>query len=238
MFDQHKYAPFFDPEWMFGVTGGFDIVIGNPPYVQLQKSIGATVRDKRGRDYEMKLGDLYDREGFLTFAKTGDLYCLFYERGVKMLKSGGHLCFITSNKWMRTGYGEKLRSFFVTETNPEILIDFGDVQVFESATVDTNILLLSKGVNRGKTMATTIQKNLLTGSFNLSDFMRHNAAESTFPSSDSWVILSPIEQSIKRKIEAAGVPLKNWDIQINYGIKTGYNEAFIILSLIHILHHT
>ncbi|PWL58626.1 MAG: hypothetical protein DBY35_12455, partial [Bacteroidales bacterium] len=230
MFDQHKYAPFFDPEWMFGVTGGFDIVIGNPPYVQLQKSIGATVRDKRGRDYEMKLGDLYDREGFLTFAKTGDLYCLFYERGVKMLKSGGHLCFITSNKWMRTGYGEKLRSFFVTETNPEILIDFGDVQVFESATVDTNILLLSKGVNRGKTMATTIQKNLLTGSFNLSDFMRHNAAESTFPSSDSWVILSPIEQSIKRKIEAAGVPLKNWDIQINYGIKTGYNEAFIITT--------
>jgi len=60
--------------------------------------------------------------------------------------------------------------------------------------------------------------------------MRHNAAESTFPSSDSWVILSPIEQSIKRKIEAAGVPLKNWDIQINYGIKTGYNEAFIITT--------
>ncbi|PWL58091.1 MAG: type II restriction endonuclease subunit M, partial [Bacteroidales bacterium] len=64
----------------------------------------------------------------------------------------------------------------------------------------------------------------------MSDFMRHNAAESTFPSSDSWVILSPIEQSIKRKIEAAGVPLKNWDIQINYGIKTGYNEAFIITT--------
>ena len=228
MFDQHKYAPFFDPEWMFGVTGGFDIVIGNPPYVQLQKSIGATVRDKRGRDYEMKLGDLYDREGFLTFAKTGDLYCLFYERGVKMLKSGGHLCFITSNKWMRTGYGEKLRSFFVTETNPEILIDFGDVQVFESATVDTNILLLSKGVNRGKTMATTIQKNLLTGSFNLSDFMRHNAAEVAFSSSESWVILSPIEMSIKKKIESVGVPLKDWDINIYRGVLTGYNEAFII----------
>ena len=230
MFDQHKYAPFFDPEWMFGVTGGFDIVIGNPPYVQLQKSIGVTVQDKRGRDYEMKLGDLYDREGFWTFAKTGDLYCLFYERGVKLLKSGGHLCFITSNKWMRTGYGEKLRSFFVTETNPEILIDFGDVQVFESATVDTNILLLSKGVNCGKTMATTIQKNLLTCSFNLSDFMRHNASNVDFSSmgSNSWVILSPIELSIKKKIEAVGVPLKDWDINIYRGVLTGYNEAFII----------
>ena len=230
MFDQHKYAPFFDPEWMFGVTGGFDIVIGNPPYVQLQKSIGVTVQDKRGRDYEMKLGDLYDREGFWTFAKTGDLYCLFYERGVKLLKSGGHLCFITSNKWMRTGYGEKLRSFFVTETNPEILIDFGDVQVFESATVDTNILLLSKGVNCGKTMATTIQKNLLTCSFNLSDFVQQNASNVDFSSmgSNSWVILSPIELSIKKKIEAVGVPLKDWDINIYRGVLTGYNEAFII----------
>ena len=49
-----------------------------------------------------------------------------------------------------------------------------------------------------------------------------------FNSSESWVILSPIEQSIKRKIEAVGTPLKNWDIQINYGIKTGFNDAFII----------
>ena len=49
-----------------------------------------------------------------------------------------------------------------------------------------------------------------------------------FSSSESWVILSPIEQSIKRKIEAVGTPLKDWDIQINYGIKTGFNDAFII----------
>lgn len=58
--------------------------------------------------------------------------------------------------------------------------------------------------------------------------MRHNATETCFSGADSWVILSPIEQSIKRKIEAVGVPLKDWDIQINYGIKTGFNDAFII----------
>ena len=58
--------------------------------------------------------------------------------------------------------------------------------------------------------------------------MRQNNSVCSFDSSDSWVILSPIEQSIKRKIEAIGTPLKDWDIQINYGIKTGYNEAFII----------
>ncbi len=64
----------------------------------------------------------------------------------------------------------------------------------------------------------------------MSDFVRHNAVTTDFDTSDSWVILSPIEQSIKRKIEAVGVPLKDWDIQINYGIKTGYNEAFIITT--------
>jgi len=63
---------------------------------------------------------------------------------------------------------------------------------------------------------------------NLSIFFRQNQIISNFETSDSWVVLSEIEKSIKCKVERAGVPLKDWDIQINYGIKTGYNEAFII----------
>ena len=63
---------------------------------------------------------------------------------------------------------------------------------------------------------------------NLSDYVQQNAEINRFDSSDSWVILSPVEQSIKRKIETIGVPLKDWDISINYGIKTGFNDAFII----------
>ena len=62
----------------------------------------------------------------------------------------------------------------------------------------------------------------------MSDFVQQQSVECRFESSDSWVILSPIEQSIKRKIESVGTPLKDWDIQINYGIKTGFNDAFII----------
>ena len=62
----------------------------------------------------------------------------------------------------------------------------------------------------------------------MSDFVQQQNTVCDFNSSDSWVILSPIEQSIKRKIEAVGTPLKDWDIQINYGIKTGFNDAFII----------
>lgn len=64
----------------------------------------------------------------------------------------------------------------------------------------------------------------------MSDFMRQNASTTGFMGAESWVILSSIEQSIKRKIEAVGVPLKDWDIQINYGIKTGFNDAFIITT--------
>ncbi|MGV4511182.1 Eco57I restriction-modification methylase domain-containing protein, partial [Ornithobacterium rhinotracheale] len=61
-----------------------------------------------------------------------------------------------------------------------------------------------------------------------SDYFNQNANFISFSSKDSWVILSPIEQQIKSKIEKIGIPLKDWDVQINYGIKTGYNDAFII----------
>ena len=98
-YDQNAVADFFDPEWMFGVSDGFDIVIGNPPYIQLQNDGG-------------KLAKLYADCNYKTFARTGDIYCLFYERGHQLLKPNGHLCYITSNKWMRAGYGEKTRDFF------------------------------------------------------------------------------------------------------------------------------
>lgn len=85
---------------------GFDIVIGNPPYIQLQNNGG-------------ELAKLYEDCRFQTFAKTGDIYCLFYEKGWQLLRQQGHLCFITSNKWMRAGYGEKTRGFFAHHTNPK-----------------------------------------------------------------------------------------------------------------------
>lgn len=144
------------------------------------------------------------------------------------LKPNGHLCYITSNKWMCAGYGEKTRVFFVKNTNPMLLIDFAGVKIFESATVDTNILLFAKATNEHKTWCAVTNKQNKDSVKNLSVFVRQTGTECEFSGSDSWVILSPIEQSIKRKIESVGTPLKDWDIQINYGIKTGYNDAFII----------
>ena len=214
-YDQNAVSPFFDPEWMFGVSDGFDIVIGNPPYIQLQNNGG-------------ELAKLYEDCGYSTFARTGDIYCLFYERGWQLLKKDAHLCYITSNKWMRAGYGEKTREFFANKTNPMLLIDFAGVKIFESATVDTNILLFAKSNNQHETVCAVTNKQNKDSVKNLSDFVQQQNSISDFNSSDSWVILSPIEQSIKHKIEAVGTPLKDWDIQINYGIKTGFNDAFII----------
>ena len=214
-YDQNAVANFFDPEWMFGIADGFDIVIGNPPYIQLQKDGGSYAK-------------LYENCNYQTFARTGDIYCLFYERGWQLLKDGGHLCYITSNKWMRAGYGEKTREFFAKKTNPMLLIDFAGVKIFESATVDTNILLFAKGQNKHETVCAVTNKQNKDSVKNLSVFVQQQHSINSFSSSDSWVILSEIEQSIKRKIEAVGTPLKDWDIQIYRGVLTGYNEAFII----------
>ncbi len=111
---------------------GFDAVIGNPPYIQLQKAYNDT----------MKYADLYKNMNYETFDRTGDIYCLFYERGIQIAKDNGILCYISSNKWMRAGYGEKLRNFFL-KYNPLLLLDLGP-GIFESATVDTCIMMLEK----------------------------------------------------------------------------------------------
>ena len=216
-YDQNAVSPFFDPEWMFGVADGFDIVIGNPPYIQLQNNGG-------------ELAKLYENCNYSTFARTGDIYCLFYERGWQLLKKEGHLCYITSNKWMRAGYGEKTREFFANKTNPMLLIDFAGVKIFECATVDTNILLFSKSNNLHETVCAVTNKQNKDSVKNLSDFVQQQNSICDFATSDSWVILSPIEQSIKKKIEAVGTPLKDWDINIYRGVLTGCNEAFIIDS--------
>ena len=216
-YDQNAVSSFFDPEWMFGINEKFDIVIGNPPYVQLQNNSGVLAKKYADSNYQ-------------CFARTGDIYCLFYERGWQLLKDDGHLCFITSNKWMRAGYGEKIRQFFVDHTDTKLLIYFEEVKVFESATVDTNILLFSKSTSRHQTACAVASKKHKKCINNLRIFVQQERVMCDFTEagSNSWVILSPIEQSIKKKIEAVGVPLKDWDIQINYGIKTGFNDAFII----------
>ena len=192
---------------------GFDIVIGNPPYIQLQDEGG-------------KLAKLYRQAKFNTFSSMGDIYQLFYEKGIVLLKKKGHLCYITSNKWMRAGYGETSRKYFAEQSQPKILIDLAGEKVFENATVDVNILLLQK---TAYTQSTCALRGGLDCLENRSDLSKQSGQSIEFPKNgNSWVILSDIEQRIKQKIEAVGRPLKEWDIKIYRGILTGCNDAFII----------
>ncbi|MFQ5687741.1 MAG: Eco57I restriction-modification methylase domain-containing protein, partial [Candidatus Scalindua sp.] len=214
-YDQNASSPFFDPEWMFGIVDGFDVVIGNPPYVQIQKFSGK----KEQKDWE--------NEEYITYAKTGDIYCLFYEKGNMLLRDGGVLTYITSNKWMRANYGKATRNYFAQNTNPLKLIDFAGFKVFESATVDTNIFIFTKAENRNNTQACSIDKDFKVNT-DISEYFEKNAIVLDKLGEESWIISSKDEYTIKRRIEEIGTPLKDWNISIYRGILTGFNEAFII----------
>ncbi len=195
--------------------GGFDIVIGNPPYIQLQANDGL-------------LADMYQDKGFETFNRSGDIFSLFYELGWQLLKKQGLLCYITSNKWMRNASGKETRHFFASKTNPCLLFDFAGIQLFENATVETNIILLKKEENNGRTLAVTTNSKSQNVLKRLDSFEIENGVRMSFTNDEDWVILSSIEASIQKKVEELTTPLGKRDISINFGVKTGFNIAYII----------
>ena len=219
-YDHHSVADFFDPGKMFGpaLDDGFDVVIGNPPYVQIQKF--SAVNKAAWAD-----------QNFNTYAPLGDIYCLFYERGVRLLKDGGQLSYITSNKWMRAGYGEKLREFFCKDVAVEEVIDFGGVAVFNAAMVDTAIVRIAKSAPK-----VSFPSSVITRSFSiqdsLSDYVHDNSVPFARPAdgATSWVVMSPARFRIKEAVAQQGVPLEKWAIQISRGVITGLNEAFYLTS--------
>lgn len=193
--------------------GGFDIFIGNPPYIQLQKM---------GKD-----ATILQQANYETFAKTGDIYCLFYEQGNNLLKNDGTLCYITSNTWMRTKFGEVLRSYFEKKTNPIKLLNFEDTKIFQTATVETNIILTRKKIFNNNLEAVAVRTDYSIGT-SINEYFAQNAIVLDTLPVDGWVILSKKDYEIKLGMEKSGKQLKHWDIQINFGFKTGFNEPFFI----------
>ena len=191
---------------VFTRTGGFDVAIANPPYIQLQKNQGL-------------LASLYADRGYSTFVRTGDIYYLFYEQGINLLRDGGHLCFISSNQWMRVDSGRVLRRFFENQ-NPIRLVNIGE-GVFEKVTVNTCVVIATHAPNSNFLAAADVRQS--EQHFPPTEWVRISPANG-----ETWTILSAIEQQVKAKIEAQGTPLSEWGVRINYGIKTGYNPAFII----------
>src|SRR5690606_662340 len=194
--------------------GGFDVMIGNPPYIQLQKM---------GKE-----ADILQEAGFETFARTGDIYCLFYEKGIDLLKKNeGVLSYITSNTWMRTKFGERLRDYFTTKCNPEILLNFEDTQIFPSATVEVNILIAKRESWNKKLKAVAVIGDYKVGS-SINDYLNKNGILLNDLSKESWVILSKTDYEIKNKIAKTGKQLKDWNLQFFRGFLTGFNDAFFI----------
>ncbi len=182
--------------------GGFDVVIGNPPYV----------RQERIKDIKPILKKLYK-----VFSGTADLFVYFYELAYNILKENGLNGFICSNKFFRAKYGKNLRELILTKTSIKNIVDFSGVKVFEDASVDSAITILKKGYKKDNIFKVCLK-----------DFQNCFEMKQDDLSIDSFVFVTPKELEIKKKIEKLGTPLKNWDIKINFGIKTGLNEAFII----------
>ena len=217
LFNLESNKPF---EWRFafpevldnnGNFKGFDLVIGNPPYI---------------RQEEIKHLKPHLQKAFSIYKGTSDIYTYFFEQGYKILKPKALLSFITSNKYTRAGYGEPLRAFILANTQILHYIDLNGLKIFDSATVDTSIITFAKtppSQDSFDYLAPT-QPSLDT------DELHTQPLHQSSLSKDSFIFQDQANQALKAKIESLGTPLKEWDISIYRGILTGYNEAFIIDS--------
>jgi hypothetical protein len=197
-------------------SGGFNVIIGNPPYVRQEK-----IKDLKPR---LKI------ENYQSYNGTADLYIYFFEKGYKLLKQNGILSYITSNKYTRAKYGKEFRKFILDNTDILEYIDFNGVKVFESATVDTSILSYQKSHTKDNVFVyCDIDEHYKKGE-DLERFIAQNGFEynQSDLSIESFSFSSPQELVIKKRVEEIGIPLKEWNVNIYRGILTGYNEAFII----------
>ncbi|GHQ07274.1 type II restriction endonuclease Eco57I subunit R [Helicobacter pylori] len=189
---------------------GFDCIIGNPPYI----------RQEQIRDIKPLLQKQYPN----FYNSTADIYTYFFALSYHLLKEKGFNAFITSNKYARARYGAQLRGLLLKKTTIVSYIELNALKVFESATVDTSIMSFIKQTPPKESVfnyyePTPDDKNLKSNSLS----MRQNAL-----STESFIFANTTLLDLRDKMEGIGTPLKDWDIQINYGIKTGANEAFII----------
>ncbi|KNE04613.1 class I SAM-dependent DNA methyltransferase [Helicobacter pylori] len=193
---------------------GFDCIIGNPPYIRQEH-----IKDIKPL-LEKQYQDFYN--------STADLYTYFFALAFHLLKEKGFNTFITSNKYARTKYGAKLREWLLKKTTIVSYMELNALKVFESATVDTSIMSFIKQTPPKESVfkyyePTPNDKDDLKSTPSL--LMKQNAL-----STESFIFANATLLDLRDKMEGVGTPLKDWDIQINYGIKTGANEAFIITT--------
>jgi hypothetical protein len=196
---------------------GFDVVIGNPPYI---------------RQEEIKELKPILQQSYQCYTGVADLFVYFYELGLRLLKVKGHLTYISSNKYFRAGYGEKLRQFLTDSATIYNLIDFGDFPVFEEAIAYPSIITLSKSKAENNQVQAlswdaTKKQNITQFATILEQDGLTIAQENFKP--DGWRLESSQTLDLLAKLRAAGTPLGEYvNGRFYYGIKTGFNEAFVV----------
>ncbi|HED0525767.1 TPA: Eco57I restriction-modification methylase domain-containing protein [Campylobacter jejuni] len=224
IFNLESNHPF---EWRFefpeildddGNFKGFDLIIGNPPYI---------------RQEELKELKPHLAKNYKVYKGTSDIYTYFYELGFNVLKDNGVLSYITSNKYTRAGYGEALREFLLKNVKFLEYTDLNGIKVFDSATVDTSILCFEKSKSKDNKFKYLALSNeiLKTCAYDIGLYKDFAEFSQNSLSKESFTFSDENTSALKAKIERIGTPLKEWyGLNINYGIKTGLNEAFIITT--------
>jgi adenine-specific DNA-methyltransferase len=222
-FDQNRHADFFDPEWMFGFSQGFDIVIGNPPYVRQE-----AIKDDKPRY----------KPHYACYNGTADLYVYFYERSIRLLNPLGVLSFITSNKWFRAKYGQDLRKFMTTHTVIRQIIDFGDEAVFDALAYPTIVVATKRAVaimaDRADNEVAVLNWDSKNEAHQVAHFpdvfeAEHFAVPQNELKPGGWQLEPPQRRLLLAELRKAGQPLVDYCQGRFYrGILTGLNEAFVI----------
>ncbi|PSB34254.1 class I SAM-dependent DNA methyltransferase [Chlorogloea sp. CCALA 695] len=201
---------------------GFDVVIGNPPYI---------------RQEEIKELKTSLQQNYQCYTGVADLFVYFYELSLHLLKANGHLTYISSNKYFRAGYGKKLRQLLTDSTTIHYLIDFGDFPVFEEAIAYPSIIILSKiqsDANQVQTLSWDEAKKQ-----NIAHFATELEQDSLTISqrnlkSDGWRLESFQTLNLLAKLQNSGTPLGEYiNGRFHRGILTGFNEAFVVDKVTH-----
>ena len=213
-YDQNATADWFDPNWMFGVIDGFDVVVGNPPYIS---------HDKIPKQFKTLIKNHYQ-----SYEPFADVYCYFIEKALALQSKRSTLSFITSNSYLRAEYGAPIRRLLLSKNILLRMLNIEDSQVFESAIVNVAIIMSRTLTSPTDDSCLVVNSPFSGNSF--ADFVKINGfnySQSHF-NSKSWNLAEPKLIELQKKLESSGKTLEEFQTKIRLGIATGSNEAFLI----------